>query len=200
MYKFLHPSLTVFVAILFLNANSQQPVLVVQNFDYIWQRDFAAMSEYNLPRIVIATTDTAKHLITNSFTKAIQQRWNAQFPDLSLSVKPLAYLSNTPKFKTKLKDKQPGKWYMFLQVYDEGNPYSYIDSIATILQLNCRIINGTNDSTVFDNTLTVTIYRQQASPDDVVLTRLAAYPAYFTAAFDSIATWLVCRSICTRPV
>ena len=36
----------------------------------------------------------------------------------------------------------------------------------------------------------VNLYREKAPPDQVVLTKIPAYPASFIKAFDSIATWL----------
>jgi hypothetical protein len=116
-------------------------------------------------------------------------------PEVPLTVKPLGMLSNHPKFNTKLKDKQPGTWYMFLQIFDKDNLsslyYSNQDILVTTLELKCRIINGLNDSLILDTTLAVELYRHPAPPDEVTLKRLAAYPAYFVQAFDSIATWLL---------
>jgi hypothetical protein len=190
MYKFLHPVLTVFLSVLFLNADSQKPVLVMQSFDYIWQKDFGAMSANTLPRIIIAEQDSAKDIIKNSFIKSIQQHWNVELAEVSLSVKQLPLLSNEPKFKTRLKNKEPGKWYMFLQVYDEGNPFAYNDSLSTTLKLKCIILNGANDSIIFDRALLVSMYKAPLSTGEILLTRLPAYPAVFIQAFDSIAAWL----------
>jgi hypothetical protein len=190
MYKFLHPVLTISLSVLFLNAGSQKPVLVMQNFDYIWQKDFGAMSANTLARVIIAEEDSSKAVIKNSFIKSIQQRWDVELPEVSLSVKQLPLLSNEPKFKTRLKNKEPGKWYMFLQVYDEGNPFGYNDSLSTTLKLKCTILNGANDSIIFDRALMVSMYKAPLPPGEILLTRLPSYPALFIQSFDSIATWL----------
>jgi hypothetical protein len=105
----------------------------------------------------------------------------------------LSFLALKPKFKTQLKDKKPGKWYLFLQVYENiytpGNLLEE-DAISTVLELKCKLINGANDSVIIDKALTVNIQEETPPPDQVQLTRLPAYPASFVKGFDSIATWL----------
>lgn len=182
MFKFLHIILTASILFLCLPGNSQQPV-VVKSFEYIWQRG---------SRVIIAEDDSIKLLIKNSFAKAFQQRWNIAMPEVSFSVKPLPVLSYTPKFNTKLKDTEQGKWYLFLQVFDKGNlPKSYNDenTFSTILEVKCKLISGTNDSVIMDRALTVNIYTEP-SLDQLELIRLPAYPISFVSQFDSIATWL----------
>jgi hypothetical protein len=173
-----------------LYSNAQRPILSVQSFEYIWQKNQGTVVTH---RIIIPSGDSAKHSIQNSFARAIQQRWDIEIPDLSLSARPLSLFSFSPKLNTKLKDKQANTWYLFLQVFDKGNSFFYDndeDSLATTLELKCRLISGTNDSVILDRGLTVNIYKEPAPPDQVVLTKLPSYPAYFIQSFDSIAAWL----------
>src|SRR5450631_3161602 len=177
MFKLLHTSLIVFILSLRLIANAQQPVLVVKSFEYIWQRDFPGMYASATQRIIILSDDSAKLLMNNIFARAIQNRWNMVLPELSLSVKPLSILAYTPRFNTRLKDKEPGKWYLFLQVYDKGNFPNLSDednTLSTTLELRCRVVSGTNDSVIIDRSLTVNIYREPVPADQVPLTRLPA--------------------------
>jgi hypothetical protein len=168
---------------------SQQRVIVPM-FEYTWQKDFTEST----PRLIIPMDDSAKQLIKNSFVKSMQKHWNIDLPDLTLDVKPLSFLASKPKFKTVIKDRDAASWYLFLQVYDKGNfsffPEPCDDSLTTTLELKCRLINGSNDSLVFDRNLIVEIYRQGPPPDQVVLKRLPAYPPGFVQGFDSIANWL----------
>jgi hypothetical protein len=171
-------------------SNSQQPVLSVQRFEYICQPNTDVIFE----KIVFASYDTIKKKIERSFAKAIQQRWNVTMPETRLSVKPMPLFSwsGVPRFNTKLKDKQPGVWYLFLQILDRsGSPFDDTDSSETAeLELKCKLINGSNDSVILDRDLFVTIYKTILPKDQVILTKLLAYPADFINAFDSIATWL----------
>jgi hypothetical protein len=116
--------------------------------------------------------------------------------ETSMAVKPIspfASAGSSPKFNTKLKDKEPGKWYLFLQVYEK--PELCVDrygqpELFTNLQLKCRMVDGSRDSVIIDRTLTVYLYKEQAPPDENVLVRLPAYPASFMSSFDSAAKWL----------
>ncbi|MEP7106757.1 MAG: hypothetical protein ABI760_02220 [Ferruginibacter sp.] len=193
MFKLLPSTLAVLFLFLWLKSIGQQPVLEVKSLEYIWQKDFVAMTASATPRAIIPLDDSAKFLIKNCFARAIQDRWNIVMPEASLSVRPLSMLANAPKFKTRIKDNEPGKWYLFLQVYDKGkfpDFFSDEDSLSTTLELRCRIVSGNNDSVIIDRVLMVNIYKEMPPPDQVALTRLPAYPASFVGAFDSIAGWL----------
>jgi len=173
-----------------LHSSAQPPKLVVQSFEYIRDSDPVSGKYWlNIPE-----ADWIKDSIRKSFSGAIYQRWNMAMPEAALSLKPLSLFSITPKFNTRLKDKQPNTWYMFLQVFSKNNPTSYFfdtgDNVTVTLRLKCRIINGDNDSLILDRDLTVDIYTTPAPPDQVTLTKLPVHPAHFIHAFDSIATWL----------
>lgn len=168
----------------------QQPVLSVQRFDYIWQR---ASEDAAFKRMILASNDTIKQKIEKSFANALQQRWNLNMPENILSVKPVPLFSlyDAPKFNTKIKDRQQGAWYLFLQIFDKDNPLLNYndDSLVTRLIIKCRLVDGLNDSIIVDNNLLVKIYKEAAQPDQVLLTKLQVYPADFIKAFDSIAAW-----------
>jgi hypothetical protein len=173
-------------------SNSQQPVLSVQRFEYIWQQ---VSADAFFKRVILASNDTIKQKIERSFANAIQQRWNIIMPGNKLSVKPLPLFSwsGVPRFNTRLKDKQPDIWYLFLQILDKSD-FSVNDNIDSSingeLELKCKLVNGSNDSVILDRNLSVKIYNAISPKDQVILTRLSAYPADFIQAFDSIATWL----------
>lgn len=191
MFKPLHILLIAFTLLSFV-CNSQT-VLDVKTFEYIWQNDYSITTQSKVDRVIIADNDSAKTLIKNSFGKALQQRWNVAMPDVSLSVKKLPVLSFRVKFKTTLKDKEPGKWYLFLQVYDMGNSGAFNfngSELFSTLNIKCRIIAGQNDSLILDKEMVVSIYNESPPPDQALLKKLAVYPMSFVHAFDSIATWL----------
>ncbi len=195
MFKIIPYALTIsFVVITTFTYCQKQPVLIVQSFEYIWQKDFNASPA---PRVIIFSDDSAKLELKNSFLKAIHNYCDIMVSEFSCIVKPLPLLSNSPKFKTVIKNKEAGKWYLFLQVYDIGpSPAMYDygeDAFSTTLELKCKLINGDNDSVIIDRSLTVYIYKKTFSPDQIPLTRLPAYPASFVQSFDSIAAWLFAK-------
>ena len=184
------------VSLLFtsLYGNSQQPVLSVQNFEYIWEKTEGAKLYPGKSRIILASEDSARRAMKNAFALALQNRWNIEMPESPLSVKPLGLFSNTPKFNTRLKEKQAGVWYLFLQIFDT-RPMSFVsaentDRRVSVLELKCRLIDSYRDSVILDRNLVVEIYEQPAPPDQVVLFRLPGYPGYYIRAYDSIAKWL----------
>ncbi len=187
MVKLLNVARIVPLFFLWVIGNSQQPVLVVKSFEYIGQRDFSA-------------NDSAKALIKNSFARAIHDRWDMVMPEVSISAGPsprfnlltLEVSTSPPKFDTRLKDKKPGNWYLFLQVLETQDYSNALDArtFYTILNLKCRLINGTDGSLVIDRNLRVDIRKEPTPADQILLIRLPAYPASFVMAFDSIAKWV----------
>ncbi|CAN5826838.1 hypothetical protein BH10BAC2_BH10BAC2_49040 [soil metagenome] len=178
------------VAFTWVHSYAQQPVLSVQSFEYIKDDNPDAGKHW----LSIPEAGHIKDSIKKSISAAIYQRWNIAMPEIQLSIKPLSLFSFEPKFNTKLKDKQPGTWYMFFQAFSRNNPassfYDNSDNLTAMLHLKCRIINGTNDSLILGRDLTVKLYTETPPPGQVVLTKLPAHPASFAKAFDSIAAWL----------
>lgn len=183
-YTTMHAALIAPMLFLWFTGHSQQPVLVVKSFEYIGQRDFSA-------------NDSAKALIKNSFARAIRDRWDMVMPEVSMSAGPpsrinLLTLERTlPKFDTQLKDKKPGNWYLFLQVIEAQDYSNALDerTFYTVLNLKCKLINGTDGSLVLDRNLKIDIHKEPAPADQILLTRFPGYPASFVMAFDSIAKW-----------
>lgn len=187
MRKLLPATLIFFHIFLSMMCDGQQPVLEVKSFEYTW------LGGNNGTHVILALNDTVKLRMKNSFAKAIKARWNVELPQVILSAKPLPLLVYNPKFKPQLKEKQPGKWYLFLQVFETGPVYDSRtdgDPAFTELDLRCKIISGDNDSVITDKTLTVNVLKIVLPPDQVPVKRLPGYPDSFVQGFDSIATWL----------
>ncbi|MEO8713169.1 MAG: hypothetical protein ABI405_13645, partial [Parafilimonas sp.] len=178
---------------LWLYSSSQQPVLSVQSFEFIRNKEFLVTDAPQASLEINSPENAIKDSIQACFARAAAHRWNITIPDFSLSIKKPSLFELTPKFKTKLKGKEAGKWYMFLQFFETNYGSMYYnpkDSLATVFELRCRVINGDNDSLILDRDMQVSLFREQAPADQIVLTKIPAYPAYFVKAFDSIATWL----------
>lgn len=186
MSKIIPATFIIYFLFLALISHCQQPVIEVKSFEYTWNSDAAS-------RVILALDDSVKLCIKNSFAKAIKERWNLTLPQTSFATKPMSFLASKPKFKTQLKDRVPGKWYLFLQVFENTITPGYLleeDAISTVLELKCRIVSGANDSVIIDRELTVNIHDEPSPPDQVRLIRLPAYPASFVKSFDTIASWL----------
>ena len=109
------------------------------------------------------------------------------------SAKPLPFPTGKPKFYTQSNYNEPGKWFLYLNVYERAET-SYTpkeEVIPTTLELRCKMISGANDSVIIDNSLTVNIIQEPLPFDQVPLKRLAAFPPSLVKGFDSIATWLL---------
>ena len=177
-----------------LEGISQQPVLSVKSFEYIYEKTNGTSVSPAKSRIIIASEDSAKKYIENAFAAAFRERWKLEVPELPLSVKPLGILSYSPKFKTRIKEKQANTWYFFLQIFDQ-RPLSLVsadnhDRRVSMLELKCRLIDGNTDSMISDRTFVTEIYEQPPPPDQAILSNLPGYPRYFIQTFDSIAKWV----------
>lgn len=168
----------------------QQPVLVLQSFEYIRDDDYAK-GKYWLDA---ADAGWIRDSIRKDFAAAIYRRWGLTMPEADLSTKPIGIFGGRLKFNTKLKDKTPNTWYMFLQVFSQNiryhSFYNTTPDLVVTLQFKCRIINSDNDSLVLDRNLTVDILTEPVPPGEVVLTKLPVNPIQFIQAFDSISSWL----------
>lgn len=188
MFKLLRFVLTAFILLFWINGNCQPPVVVVPSFEYIWAR----YGNHDIDCIVLAKDESSKLSIQNSFAKAFESYWHVIPADLALNVKHLSMFTMSPKFKTAIKNKEGGPWYLFLQIYDNTKfEYRYYenDELTNTLQVKCRLVNS-NDSVILEKDMAVDLYEKLPPYDQVILKRLNAYPASFLKAFDSIATWL----------
>ena len=172
--------------LLTFEAYCQKPVIEVKLFEYTWSIDAET-------RGLIILSDSAKPRIRNSFAKVFKARWNMNLPDVSLTAKPLPAFIERPRLHTRLKEKEPGKWYLFLQGYENvdapGSSFKD-DAVSTSIDLKCFMVCSDNDSVIIDKSLKVKIYKDPIPLDQVPLKRLIAYPRSFVNGFDSIATWL----------
>ena len=167
-------------------AYCQKPVIELKLFEYTWSIDAEN-------RGLIILGDSAKLHIRNSFAKVFKARWNMNLPDVSLTAKPLPGFTERPRFHTYLKEKEPGKWYLFLQIYENveapGSSFKD-DAVSTSIDLKCFMVCSDNDSVIMDKSLKVNIHKDPIPINQVPLRRLIGYPRSFVKGFDSIATWL----------
>ncbi len=82
MFKIIPYALTIsFVVITIFTFCQKQPVLIVQSFEYIWQKDFNASPT---PCMIIFSDDSAKLELKDSFLKAIHNYCDCRLAGVSL--------------------------------------------------------------------------------------------------------------------
>jgi hypothetical protein len=181
------PGLTIAFIFFRLLCLSQQPTIVVQSFEYVWPRYATGATG----RVNIASDEGVQQALERSFKNAIQTKWNVELPDLNVTLKSLPLFAKTPKFNTKLKSKQPGTWYLFLQVIDD--PYTnYVNSegsFATRLEAKCKVVDY-KDSIVFERQLFMIMNIEKTPPTEVRLVKLIAHPQHVAKTFEIMARWL----------
>lgn len=173
---------------------SQQPVLVVQSFEYLWQKQLTYEGRVN-----ILSDEDAQRAVEKSFKEAIQKRWNIEV-DLRLTVKTFSpFVTSSPKFNTKLRSKQPGKWYLFLQMHDDPSTFYFNDigGLGTRLQVKCKIVDA-RDSIILERLLSVGINIEDIPLEQVQLYKLLAHPTHILRTFDSVAHWLFATQYITQ--
>jgi hypothetical protein len=187
MNKLLHIIFTTLAINMTMQCDGQNPMLEVKSFEYIWQ------NKYTLDDMPFISDDNVNATLRNSFAKAIQNRWDVEFPKIVFSVKNRTLYIGKPSFNTKLKTYDPEKWYLFLTIFDnENNPHYKLNenSNLKILELRCLLKSGHKDSVIFERALTVKLHREETPTNPIFLKLLPAHYPDYVRAFDSIALWL----------
>src|SRR5688500_943790 len=186
----------VFCILLFLlctNALAQesspkQPV-EVKLFEYIYEKDPRSPS---YRRIILLQEDSAKALFKKSFISKFNEKWQLSIPDVALTVKQLPVLTMVPKFKTRIENKDPEKWYLFFQVFDAGWYNITSHGVTSVTwQVKLRLVNGRNDSVIADRNFASDFKREPEPAGQMMITRFPANPEAFYRAFDSVAALTV---------
>lgn len=175
----------------------KQPV-EVKLFEYIYEKDPHSPS---YRRIILLQEDSAQALFKKSFIRAFNEKWQLSIPEVQLTVKQLPVLTLVPKFKTRIENKDPEKWYLFFQVFDAGwyNITNPAVRSAT-WQVKFRLVNGRNDSVIADQNFTVDFKREPEPVGQMMITRFPAHPDAFYKAFDSVAALTVSNKPGRYPV
>ena len=167
---------------------AQERKLEVQKFEYYWAKNPASMP------VVLLQEESYKKQVENIFAKAISNHYQSSGTSFNLTVKKLNPFQEYPKFKTEVKEKKETSLYLFLQIFERILFQPGISDNAVVqsssIEINCRIIDGANGSTLLDKMFTVDIHRNKAPEGQVILTKLPAHPAVYISAFDSIASWI----------
>ena len=175
----------------------KQPV-EVKLFEYIYEKDTRSPSHR---RIILLQEDSAKALFKKSFISAFNEKWHISIPDVNLTVKQLPLMTLVPKFKTKIENRDPEKWYLFFQVFDAGwfNMSNPAEGSVT-WQVKFKLVNGRNDSVIADRNFTIEFERNPEPAGQMMITRFPAYPDAFYKAFDSVAALTVLNKPGRHPI
>src|SRR5688500_3235826 len=97
-----------------------------------------------------------------------------------------------PKFKTRIENKDPEKWYLFFQVFDAGWYNITSHGVTSVTwQVKLRLVNGRNDSVIADRNFAIDFKREPEPAGQMMITRFPANPEAFYRAFDSVAALTV---------
>jgi hypothetical protein len=151
-------------------------------------------------RVVLPTDSLIAAQMKQSFLKAIDSRWNAQVQETNWDLKKVNPWKDAPKFKPKLKSKEPGSLQLFFQVFDNG-PYDIsgknswitgippafesLDTAPYNLRLKVVLLDGANGETVFSNEMNVEMLRTAIPAGQLLLRKVPGMTASFLQAFDS---------------
>jgi hypothetical protein len=165
----------------------QQPAIVVESFEYVWPKHQSAYTG----RVNLLSDNDIQQAVELSFKNAIQKKWNVGPSGLKLTSKPLPLLLRTPKFNTKLKSKQAGTWYLFLQVIDDPTTLYSNGSggFGTRLQGRCKMMDQ-KDSVVLERNVSIILNIENSPATEIQLTKLLAHPQHVIKAFEVLAGWL----------
>ncbi|MBL7699208.1 MAG: hypothetical protein JNK79_13670 [Chitinophagaceae bacterium] len=152
--------------------------------EYIWHRTTGD------GRVVLMKDTTYQEMLKRSFIKTISQKWNRDVSGFSVRVNRLPLLRMEPKFNPSVSALDTSKWYIFLQLFDEGiamNPdYSML---ATRISVKYRLVQGAIVKE--DLSASYNIMRRQPAPGQVTLNRFPFYPSHLQYEYDTIAYYVV---------
>jgi len=188
------PLLFLFVFLLSATGSrAQQPTMVVRDFEYVQGEEVASEFGGTAATKFLATTDTVRQYFARALAEAIRQRWGVAVPVNDLYVRGVPMFSSEPKFKTEVRDREKGKWYLFFQIYDQGKKgYGSMDSgyLNTVFRIQCRILDGGSDSVLFNRKLLVKLVRRPIADSLAIPSRLGIYPLEYRKVADSVACWM----------
>lgn len=181
----------------------EKQTIRVEKMEYAYNPTFEESSDGSNPftnsRVVLATNSEIADKLKQSILTAINNRWNADVFNPQWSIKEIPYYGKAPKFKTNLKKGIPGSWHLFLQVIDNGPyPITYknsspfetkpvietLDNTPFYMQFKVLIVDGSNQSVIFSNEMTVEMQRTPTPADQILLQKLPAFTPSFLEAFD----------------
>ena len=201
-------SLLFFILTHLIFAQSEEKQLIrVEKMDYVYYPFIAESIDGSQSmanrRVLLASDTVVANRIQESIRLAINNRWNATLLEPNLVVDEIDMVFRTGKFKTKLKNKIPGNWHLFFQVYDNG-PYPITDEKKSFLsnmfypnqtfesldykpynlRFKALIIDGSTGSEVFSHEMLLELQRTAVPDGQILLRRLPALTESFLEAID----------------
>jgi len=162
----------------------------VASIEYVWEKDRRAATMGTLSRVVFMAETSYQLWFKKNVVNAIRSCWQIE-NDFSITYRQLSGFSETPKFKTRLKDKDPSKIYLFLQLFDKADYYNISFDTATsgILKVNYQLISGKDNSVLANKFFTVKLLRLPTPAGQLPLVRLVGHPRDFINGLDTILAW-----------
>jgi hypothetical protein len=188
--------------------SAEKQIIRVEKMEYAYNSNIMKStngfaSNYNF-RVILATDDLVAQKMKESILSAIKGRWNAVVLNPQLKLSQIDYLFNSPNFKTKLKNKNPGSWHLFFQiidngpypitdkkknvisnVFDSGPAFESLDYAPYYMRFKALIVDGNNESIIFSNEMMLEMHRSLVPDGQILLRKIPALTDSFLQAFDS---------------
>jgi hypothetical protein len=176
------------------SALAQERVMVVRNFEYVKSADLDDKSPVPAVTRHLVQTDSLRAYFNKTMIEAMDQKWGVKLDLKDFYVRGVGMYATEPKFKTDIKDRDPAKWYLFMQLYDRGR-YVYGNTTEQesfgAFRIRCKVLSGAGDSVIFSRDLDVKFFTHRLGDDQVPALRLGVYPSEFKRMADSITKWVL---------
>jgi hypothetical protein len=151
------------------------------------------------PRVILANDDLVAEKMKQSVLSAINNRWNSIVLNPKWDMNSGFLFNKPPRFKTKLKKGIPGSWHLFFQVIDNGpyqiddehlSPFRTFPPLETLdyapynMKIRALIVDGSNETVIFSNEMTVLMQRTEVPSGQILLQRVPTLTDSFLQAFD----------------
>lgn len=191
-----------------LSQTTDKQIIRVEKMEYVYDsKIIESVNGFNSlsnSRVILAKDDAIAEKMKQSVLSAINNRWNATILNPQFKIIEIDNLFKTGKFKTNLKNKTPGSWHLFFQVYDNGPypitekkkslftnmldappPFESLDYAPYYMRFKVLIIDGSNGSEIFSNEMMVEMQRSAVPDGQILLRKVPALTDSFLQAFDN---------------
>lgn len=184
--------------------SAEKQIIQVEKMEYAFNPN--VVEAYNdvgpiyTSRVVLANDASVAEKMRLSVLSAINNRWNSTILNPKWDMNSGFLFNKPPRFKSKFRKGIPGSWHLSFQVIDNG-PYPIeekysspfrtfptledLDNTPYHLKIKALIVDGSNESVIFSNEMTIELQRTEIPVGQLLLRKVPALTDSFLQAFDS---------------